>query len=578
MEDTPTPEEAQTPSLPGPESTVSQNDVALLPGTRIRYVGDYELLHELARGGMGVVFRARQVSLGRIVAVKMMLPGELATEAQIRRFHQEAEAVAALDHPNIVPIYEVGEHEGRHYFSMKLVEGSTLARQVPALIERPRVAVAAIATVCRAVAFAHARGILHRDLKPSNVLLDNDGRPYVTDFGLARRELAGTALTGAAVVGTPGYMSPEQAAGDNSAVGVASDVYSLGAILYELLTGRPPFSGSSWLETIRLVQSAEPKSPRALRPATDRDLETIALKCLEKSAPHRYASAALLADELERWLRGEPIHARPTPVWERAAKWIRRQPVRAAALALAGLLVALLLWQAHVSHQRSASVARATLLQRTISVAERVSLLQRISTQHSSTMAALPSKIFPLLYQQAASGSLRAWVVDGRGRLVADSNKRIAPGTDLSGQIHYFFRQKWGGRDPAIVEDSSAPDGSSAGPVAIAFVPDSDMGVIAVLAIGPHEGAPGAHPELLPNAPFLPSDAIFLAIEGRVEIRRAGTEEWLRATHTVVLREQDLVRTGPGSRATLLSGEEHTEIGANMLFLVRAPAQSHRTQ
>jgi hypothetical protein len=524
---------------------------------------------------MGVVFRARQVSLGRIVALKMMLPGELATQDQIRRFRREAEAVAALDHPSIVPIYEVGEHDGRHYFSMKLVEGSTLAREVPTLVERPKVGVAVLATVCRAVAFAHAHEILHRDLKPSNVLLDKDGRPYVTDFGLARRELAGDSLTGAAVVGTPSYMSPEQAASDSSAVGVASDVYSLGAILYELLTGRPPFSGSGWLETVRLVLGSEPKPPRTIRPTADRDLETIALKCLEKNAPRRYSSAALLAEELERWLRGEPIQARPTPGWERAAKWIRRQPVRAIALALATFLIAVLLWQAHVSRQRSAAVARATLLQRTNSLAQRVSVLQRGLDYPPVGSAPVPARIFSLLYQESAIGSLRAWVVDGEGRLITDSSRRMAAGTDLSGQaaIHRLWQIR--GR-ATVVDDSLAPDGTSAGPVAIASVPGTALGIVAVLAARPHEGAQSDHLAVLPGVPVLPSDAIFLDINGRVEFRRAGSEEWLQATHEVGLHEQDLVRTGPASRAMILLGGEQVEIQANSLFLIEAPSDIRR--
>jgi TolB-like protein/Tfp pilus assembly protein PilF len=307
-------------------------------------LGDYQLLEEIGRGGQGLVYRARQKSLNRIVALKVIGLGRWATTAHIKRFRLEAEAAASLDHPCIVPIHEIGESDGSCYFSMTLVEGRRLDEAIKSESVSNRRAAELIIKLARTVHYAHNRGILHRDIKPGNILIDAEGEPHLTDFGLARLVERESTITGTMVeaLGTPSYMAPEQAAGDATQLTQATDVYGLGAVFYHLLAGHPPFGGATIYETVRLVLETEPLRPRLLNPKVDRDLSTICLKCIEKRPEHRYSSALALAEDLERWLKHEPIIARRIGGLTRVEKWVRRKPAIAAVIVLSFALVAAL--------------------------------------------------------------------------------------------------------------------------------------------------------------------------------------------------------------------------------------------
>jgi tRNA A-37 threonylcarbamoyl transferase component Bud32 len=308
-------------------------------------VPGYEVLEELGRGGMGVVYKARQLRPRRLVALKMILAGDHAGADALARFNAEAESIARLRHPNIVQVHEVGEHAGRPYLTLEFIEGGSLAQRLADKRPSSREAAELLLPLARAVHFAHGKGVVHRDLKPANVLLAEDGAPKIADFGLAKQLDAMTSVApvgprtqSGAILGTPSYMAPEQAGGKSKDIGPAADVYSLGAILYEMLTGRPPFQGETVLDTLMKVASEEPVPPRQLRPKVPVDLETICRKCLQKAPADRYASAGGLADDLERFLGGEPIHARPPRARARTGRWLLRK--RRADLAVGGGLVA----------------------------------------------------------------------------------------------------------------------------------------------------------------------------------------------------------------------------------------------
>jgi TolB-like protein/Tfp pilus assembly protein PilF/predicted Ser/Thr protein kinase len=324
-------------------------------------LGDYELLEEVGRGGQGVVFRARQKSLNRIIALKVIGLGQWATQAHLKRFRLEAEAAASLDHPCIVPIYEIGERDGQCYFSMKFVEGGQLDEVVKHTPISIRQAAELISKLAHTVHYAHEHGILHRDIKPGNILLDKKGEPHLTDFGLARLvESESTVTRTVEVLGTPSYMAPEQAVGNNTKSSHKTDVYGLGAVLYHLLTGHPPFAGGTTYETIKLLLETEQRPPRLWNTNVDRDLSTICQKCLEKDPQRRYSSASALADDLERWLKHEPIQARPTGIIGRGKKWLQRNPTAAMAVALSLALVAaigVILWKSELFRPAATGIA-----------------------------------------------------------------------------------------------------------------------------------------------------------------------------------------------------------------------------
>lgn len=370
---------------PAPDTV--REDPAHRSGRLQTGLADYEFISEIARGGMGVVFKARQRSLNRLVALKMILGGQLATSADVARFRTEAEAAAHLQHPNIVAIYEVGETGGHHFFSMQYVAGRSLSEVIRDKPPQASEAAQCLRTIALAVEYAHEQGILHRDLKPSNVLIDDRGAPHLTDFGVAKQLRADSQLTATgAVIGTPSYMPPEQASGSKG-LGRTADVYSLGAILYELLTGRPPFTAQWPADVLMQVLTVEPLSPRVLNPSAPVDLATICLKCLEKDPGRRYPTAAALAADLDRWLKGQPIEARPIGRLERLWRTCKRSPVVASLTALL-ILVAI---GAFVGVTSQWLVAQAAL--RDMQQAQR----ERASAQVDALLKSSPESLTPIL-------------------------------------------------------------------------------------------------------------------------------------------------------------------------------------
>jgi serine/threonine protein kinase len=362
---------AQVARVPGTNDLGSES---AMPARSL--FGHYEIIETIGRGGMGVVYKARQVDLERHVALKMILASQLASPEQVRRFETEARAAAGLRHPNIVQIFEAGCVDGQSYFAMEYVAGRGLNAVARSGAVDPIRAATWMVPIARAVDYLHSRGIVHRDLKPSNILVDADGRPFVTDFGLIK--MADSELTSSqAIIGTPSYMSPEQAASQNDEVGPQSDVYSLGAILYELLTGRPPFLGASPLETLVDVLEGEPPAPHDIRPGIPREIELVCLKALAKAPEHRYQSAEELAGDLERFIAGEPVSAQPQGLWRRLVRWGRQEPGLVCRLGI--LLVCAIIVQIfyHLKHPVSLFIETSIIL--TLAVWAAISVILQIA-------------------------------------------------------------------------------------------------------------------------------------------------------------------------------------------------------
>jgi predicted Ser/Thr protein kinase len=404
---------------------------------RLPAIPGYAVEAVLGHGGMGVVFRARHLGLNRLVALKMALAGLYAGPEERERFRREAEAVAALRHPNVVQVHDVGDTDGRPYFTMEYVEGGSLAQKLDGTPQPARHAAQLVATLAAAVQAAHATGIIHRDLKPGNVLLTADGTPKISDFGLARRlDTAGGLTRTGAPLGTPSYMAPEQAAGKSSMVAPAVDIYSLGAILYELLTGRPPFRAETAAATVQLVLGQDPVPPSRLNPLVPRDLETICLKCLHKEPEHRYASAAALADDLGRFQEGRPIQARPLGWAGRLWRWGRRKPAAAAlvatALAFIGLAVgsAFSLERQQIERREETARQEGRAAQAVESALEQAAALQKqghwpearavLEGAPSLLGSSAPAGLRKRVYQACADAAMVAKLEESRLRLLED--------------------------------------------------------------------------------------------------------------------------------------------------------------
>ncbi len=434
----------------GLASIENENDEAFAPtiARMLKDFGDYELLEEIGRGGQGVVYRARQKSLNRIVALKVIGLAHWATEAHVKRFRMEAEAAAHLDDPRIVPIYEIGERDGACYFSMKFIEGGQLDKVIGSELMPGRKAAELMAKLAHTLHHAHQNGVLHRDVKPGNILLDAKGEPHLTDFGLARLvETESTVTRTLEVLGTPSYMAPEQAAGNNAQLTSATDVYGLGAVLYQLLTGHPPFAGGTTYETVHMVLETQPRQPRLCNPKVDRDLETICLKCLEKEPARRYVSAQALAEDIERFLRNEPIRSRRSSRLEHAWRWCKRKPLVASLIAALIMVVAIglagALWELQRVQAERVLVRRANLSEQ-----EKARLTAEQTNNPAAYDAYLRGRAFPGWWHQ--EGAIRLF----KEAVKLDPNFAQAWAYLSIGQSGSY----WLGTDPSSARLAAAKD------------------------------------------------------------------------------------------------------------------------
>jgi serine/threonine protein kinase len=388
----------------------------------VKYFGQYELLSEIARGGMGIVYRARQRNLNRIVALKMILSGAIAAPEDVKRFYTEAEAAASLEHPNIVPIYEIGEYEGQHFFSMALVDGKSLAEPLKGGPLGAKEAAAIMAKVADAIDYAHSKGVIHRDIKPANILIDAKGDPKITDFGLARIDEGDSILTRTGLIlGTPSFMPPEQASGKVRNIGAHSDVYSIGATLYCLMTGQAAFQGASPLETLNMVLNEPAKEPRRIVPSIPRDLQTICMKCLEKKPQDRYPSAGAVSKDLNRFLNGEPITARPPNAIVKLRYWIKKHPKlisRTFGALAAFILIAMMGFWWQSEQAKMEAVISAAVASERASVASQKASVEELRRSDAS-LKAFEAKVERIIAELTARRALQ--IADGSKNKPSDA-------------------------------------------------------------------------------------------------------------------------------------------------------------
>jgi serine/threonine protein kinase len=602
---------AESPTLPQSDSSPS-TDPHL---DNVRYFDGYEILEEISRGGMGIVFKARQRGLSRLVALKMILAGQCASPIEIQRFLHESENASLLDHPNIVPIYTVGEYHGQRYFTMKLIEGGNLSKHLPRLAQDLKAGVRVLVTVAHAVHYAHQRGVLHRDLKPANILLDQNGEPHITDFGLAKRipisanpdavnteagyvapeqidqrdgrlttvneATQGQATTLSAVAGTPSYMPPEQAGPQRGALTTAADVYSLGAILYKLLTGQPPFRGATWQETLELVRDGEPALPRSVQPHLPRDLEAICLKCLHKEPELRYASAQALANDLENWLKGEPVEARRRSLPARVWHTLYRNALLCAATAALGFAAgAFLLYSYLMDPDR---VLKAEL--RKLDRGETVTLIDETGgpawsrwIQGEDTVRASPSRDQPFSFSTLERSQIQLLTRTPAGgyRISADVRHDDAFGIS---EVGIFFAHSVNGQESNWCELTFAEEGTIVLPPPDPQMPATSKAMLKLLhPSGALNGVTTFETHLVHAIPFVQKNNQWRHVIA--EVQPTGIRTWWDNQPLSAMTDRDLAnfRYPPLKPGVLASSFDFDPFGGLGLCVSRGTASFRNVQ